>query len=448
MSTGTLTRTIARPVEAYAGAAFVYAFTVCLLLMSLPIKNFGYIVPPVFFGLQLFADNIRFVKQTLLWMCLAICASTLSILFDSLSAQSINLPGLAMAVVTYFPLFIMLGSRSCFRIGAEAKRNLIAVVAWWLIVQSVIGLIQFALTRSSDAVCGTMGLLEFYTGTITITQVYFTFNLFAMTLFLFTDYRRLVTKVAIALSMLTCAVAHSGHQTMFMMAALAFVAAFQMSPKILLRVGAVLALLVTLVASVSEIYMEEVSFWAEYTFREDAPRRMAMRGAEEILSSPKNMILGAGMGQFASRAALISSGEHVSAQLPPWLLGRSDYYRMHLRPAHEVYMRDGQGSAMSKPYSSALNFVVEFGLPATLLALTGLGIAFLNNQRLAKSANAHLRLLGMLSNVGIVFFVLCCFIENYLEFPQAIFLPLLLYIAVQASVASVEAPRRSVSARG
>jgi hypothetical protein len=32
-----------------------------------------------------------------------------------------------------------------------------------------------------------------------------------------------------------------------------------------------------------------------------------------------------------------------------------------------------------------------------------------------------------------VFFVACCFIENYVEFPQAIFLPALLYCAALSS---------------
>ena len=35
----------------------------------------------------------------------------------------------------------------------------------------------------------------------------------------------------------------------------------------------------------------------------------------------------------------------------------------------------------------------------------------------------------MWANVGLVFFVSCLFIENYIEFPQAIFLPALLYFA-------------------
>jgi hypothetical protein len=39
----------------------------------------------------------------------------------------------------------------------------------------------------------------------------------------------------------------------------------------------------------------------------------------------------------------------------------------------------------------------------------------------------------MWANIGLVFFVACCFIENYVEFPQAIFLPALLYCAALSS---------------
>jgi hypothetical protein len=58
-------------------------------------------------------------------------------------------------------------------------------------------------------------------------------------------------------------------------------------------------------------------------------------------------------------------------------------------------------------------------------------------------------LYGTMANVGLVFFVLCCTVENYAEFAQAIFLPILLYIAAtsraQAMVreqASAEGPSR------
>ena len=35
---------------------------------------------------------------------------------------------------------------------------------------------------------------------------------------------------------------------------------------------------------------------------------------------------------------------------------------------------------------------------------------------------------GLAANTGLIFFVLCCAVENYAEFPQAIFLPILLYV--------------------
>ena len=55
------------------------------------------------------------------------------------------------------------------------------------------------------------------------------------------------------------------------------------------------------------------------------------------------------MGQYGSRAALISSGAYLSAKLPAALTGESDYYRICIQPAIYEFLQHGEGSAMSQP---------------------------------------------------------------------------------------------------
>lgn len=218
------------------------------------------------------------------------------------------------------------------------------------------------------------------------------------------------------------------------MASLAFVGMLQLRFKDLVKLVALLSILLGLTASISTIYWSDIEEWYEkVTMDEGSPKKMVTLSAVEILSSPKNLLLGVGMGQYSSRAALISSGEYLTFQLPQTLVGRSEYYRTFILPAHYEFLEHGEESAMSKPYYSVLNLVVEFGVPLATLLLLGAVFQFFRNRQLSRSPDARMRSVGMFANVGLVFFVLCCFIENYAEFPQAIFMPALLYVAAKAA---------------
>ena len=158
----------------------------------------------------------------------------------------------------------------------------------------------------------------------------------------------------------------------------------------------------------------------------------------QILSSPKNFVLGTGMGQYSSRAALITSNEYLNRKLPAVATGKSDYFSESISPANRQFMVTGEGSAISKPYFSLLSIVVEFG---PLLA-GGIFIIFMihlgRNFRWLLSSTSQIARVGLISCVGLMFTFLCCGIENYLEFPQAIFVPLLLYFIAQAWAFNLE----------
>lgn len=447
MSTYAITTDRYQATETDAGDSFVDALFVSMFLLALPIKNLAYIVPPIFFVLQAFWGNSGFARRTVFWGTLIFCVSAVSITIDSMTGQMVNPPGLLFATLTYFTLVVLLALRADFSITPARRRTLRKAVSWFVIVQSVLGILQFAACGDPDAVCGTFGLLDFRGG-ITIAQVYLTFNLFTMMMFLMSDTRTRLDNVAIVIGLLACLLAHSGHQTLFFMGSLVIVAMFQLRLRDMFKLGVGVVVLVGLMMSVSSIDSHDIGEWyRKVAQEEDSPKKMVTASAMQLMSEPKNLLMGTAMGQFGSRAALISSGEYLSMALPKWLTGESLYYReLYLPPLYE-YRAHGEASAISQPSYSVLNLFVELGLPLALVLLSVLAFNFYRNWSLAHSADPHSRSVGMWANVGLVFFVSCLFIENYIEFPQAIFLPALLYFAALSTVKPEEARPRPLAQR-
>ncbi|WP_148073413.1 hypothetical protein [Bythopirellula goksoeyrii] len=419
--------------EVVPGQRFYLVFLLCLALTSIPVKNLAYIVPPVFLFLELIVGE-KSAWRTLLLMALFATLSGVSMMYDGFRGQAINVPGLLFALLTYLPMFLFLASRPDREIDSSLFTKFINLTAWFVIVQSLVGVIQFVISRNGDAVTGTFGLLDFHLNTISITQVYFTFTLFGMILFLMLDARRLLPQVAIVAGLLTCAIAQSGHQTVFFAASLALCCTIQFR-----RFGTALggiALVGCLTFIVVQLYPDTIMHTQEWYRKvvQDprSAKRMVLTDSAEYLSDPKNALLGVGLGQYTSRAALISSNTYLNRELPGPLSGRSDYFVDSMLPAMHRFDEVGEGSAISKPYFSALSAAMELGPPLTFVCLGVLGVHLLRNLHWMLSSNPKLARAGLVSCIGLLFFLLCCVIENYLEFPQAIFLPFLLYLVVQA----------------
>ena len=176
------------------------------------------------------------MRRTVFWGTLIFCVSALSITIDSMTGQMVNPPGLLFATLTYFTLVVILALRPDFSISPARWQTLRKAVSWFVIIQSVLGILQFAACGDPDAVCGTFGLLDFRGG-ITIAQVYLTFNLFTMIMFLMTDTRTRLDNVAIVIGLLACLLAHSGHQTLFFMGSLVIVAMLQLRLRDMFKLG-------------------------------------------------------------------------------------------------------------------------------------------------------------------------------------------------------------------
>ena len=422
------------------GWRFYYVFLTCLALISLPVKNLAYVVPPLYLFIELLASNRSAWRAVQL---AAICAivSIVSLMIDAFRGQTVNVPGLFIALVTSLPLFLFFGARHDKRVSDWYFNKLIEVSAWFVIVQSLVGFVQFALSRNGDAVAGTFGLLDFYLNTISISQVYFTFALFGMMLFLMLDAKRPLVRVAIVLGLIACAIAQSGHQTVFFVASMALCSMIQLRRfRTAIRGTALVVFLTVIVMQLyPETWVLTRDWFHKVVVNPRSAKRMVISDSAQILASPKNAFLGVGMGQYSSRGALITSNEYLSRKIPGILSAKSDYFAGSMVPAIHSFDEFGEGSAISKPYFSMLTVLVELGPVLALVCLGGFSVHFWRNFQWMHSRSPEVARIGMVSCVGLLFFLLCCGIENYIEFPQAIFLPLLLYLAAQARASQLTA---------
>ena len=241
-----------------------------------------------------------------------------------------NVPGMFLAIVTYLPLVVAVFHPPIAGLSEGVIERLQTTCAWFVIVQSAIGLLQFGLSGNPDAVCGTFGLLDFLQdpATVTISQVYLTFSIFSLVLFLFLDARRRLVRVAIGMGLVTCVLAQSGHQTIFFVATLAAVGLSRVTqPKV---AAASLALAVVIAGLMHFAYPETLTQaidWSTKVLKADSPKGIAVEGGLNLMNDPAIMVFGTGLGQYSSRAALITSNQYLAVKLPDMLIGKSTYFR-------------------------------------------------------------------------------------------------------------------------
>lgn len=419
-------------------------FLVCLLLMAFPIKNAHYLIPPIYVGLRLLTDGSGYGLRWLAVSVPVVLVSALSLLIDSFRGEEVNVPGMLIALFTYSTLFLVPAERFDEPVSSAVAARLTRYVAWFVIIESCIGYVQFVGSVGTvlrwDVVSGTFGILDFYYGRVSMGQIYYTFNLFCMILFLFPSYRQPLVAVAMVMGLVAIALAQSGHQTiLFAFAAAVMGLMYLRRPRVMAALAALVASLFFAVYWLSPATLLLTRDWFDRVALDPkSPKWMAVATGAEILSDPKNLLLGTGLGQYSSRAALITTNEFLQVKLPPVLVGKSGYYRRGIEPAYREYEVTGEGSAIPQPCFSALSVPAEFGVLLAVLFLVGTVLYAREHFRLMRSPVPPVALTGLLSNIGLLFFVLCCAVENYAEFPQAIFLPLLLYVVSRSRAVTLE----------
>ena len=410
--------------------ALYRAFLVCLVVASLPIKNFAYVTPALYL-LILWLHGERRVAGRVALLCSAILViSFIAILWDHLGGRTVNLPGVWFGLVTYAPLMVVLCETFGRTIDQPTYDRFVTVCAWFILFQSLIGIFQFVATRNTDAVCGTFGLLDGFRQSITIAQVYFTFTILGMILFLVPAASQWLPRMAIVIGLLTCVIAQSGHQLIFFVVALVVCGLARLSQfgTFVRTIAAATAMTFLVLQFYPDTVWLAREWYEKVTDTSDSPKRLALEGAVSILEEPKNLLIGTGLGQYSSRAALISSDEYLNIKLPRFLTGRSDYFDENIRPSLVLFEEVGDGSAMAKPYMSVISLPVELGLALSIVLLAVICHSVVCCARIMIVNEDQVGWIGFTMMVGTIFFVLCCFIENYAEFSQAVFVPFILFV--------------------
>ncbi len=355
-----------------------------------------------------------------------------SLLMNAIRGLSNSMPGVAFALVMWLPIIALLAHRGdAFAISDREVRRVVRILAKFCLLQAGVVAFQSTQTSNWDALAGTYGMFDFL-GRITISQVMFTFNIFAVNLFLLAYWRNLLVKVAITSGFIAVAAAQSGHQTLFFIVTLLIVYGSARSIKALPKAVAGVVVFSAMVLYLFPATPQLALAWADRLLLQEFPKAAVVLQAFELVQDWKVQLLGTGLGQFSSRAALFASGQYLGVSLPDFMSGQSTYFALVMEPLLDLHQRVGEGSAIAQPYFSILTVVVEFGFVVLFSAIVWTVIEIVRARRHFRHPVREVRGLAQFQVAFLVFLVLCCTIENYLEFVQALTLPVLLYIFAAA----------------
>jgi hypothetical protein len=408
------------------------AFIALIVIVAFPGKFLFYISPGVLILISLFAGGfIRFWRLVGI-MSGIVMLSLASIAFDLMDGGHANMPGLVFGVITYLPIFILWSLSKDFRVSEGFAWHLANACLAFILLEGAVGAAEWLIAHNADYVNGTFGLFDTVTKESTISQVNLCFTLFCTTVYCGLWIRKRRMKLGCGVAVATALVAQTSHQTLFFMALMPALAVT--GGRRFRRLAASIGVVVAVVAGVFFIDPEivwHIEDWAyKVLLKPTSPKRLSVTAALEMMRG-KNLLFGVGLGQFSSRAAILSSGGTTTVKLPKILEGSSTYYERFMKLPVFIFQQGGEGSAMAMPYFSVLSVITEFGLVIAALFLFKIIQAVIENIRLGAASSEAWRV-SCYCNFFIGFLFLCSFIQNYLELTQAIMIPVLLYIVSKA----------------
>jgi hypothetical protein len=422
--------------------------TITILIIAFPSNFIYYMAPPFFLAGALLLETAVSARRLLLFVSISVLFTFAALGFDLYAGNRINPAGVLFSLLMYLPFFILLAQHERFALSDVFIHRLVGFLRGFIYIQAVASFLQltygliFRREFNGDFICGTFGLFDVITG-ITISQVLFTFTVLNTCMFLVAYRHRRGVRLAIGLGFLCCVCAQSGHQIIFFSLTVSILAVVQQrSFGRLIQTVAFVGFLIGLVQLVYPATLRTAIEWAEKVLiSERSPKRNVVEAAFEEILKAEHMIVGTGLGQFSSRAALFSSGEYLSVNLPSFLTGKSDVFVNHMMPQLDLFAVVGESSAIAAPYFSIISVFSEFG-PLLSVALIAMAIAALaHNAKLSRYETEEIRDLSLYCNFFIVFLFLNCLIENYLEMVQANFIPILLYVLAQGRIRAILASR-------
>ncbi len=128
------------------------------------------------------------------------------------------------------------------------------------------------------------------------------------------------------------------------------------------------------------------------------------------------LLLGNGIGNYSSRAALTCTGKYINGYSKLFGESMSKYTETYIYPNLINVMENKLGS-MDTAYSSIITIQGELGIIGILFFIVYWMKFFINNKE-------------EVSRTFLLFFLLSCFIENYLEFAKIVCVVFILYFIV------------------
>jgi hypothetical protein len=416
------------------------AFIALIIIVAFPGKFLFYISPGVLILISLLVGGfVRFWRLVgIIFGMVALSLATIA--FDENDGAHANMPGLVFGIVTYLPIFILWSLSKNFRVSERFAWRLANACFVFILVESAIGAAQFGIARDPDLVSGTFGLFDTVTKERTISQVNLCFTLFCMVVYCAIWIHKRRMKLACGIALPNALVASAAHQSLFFMALMPALAVT--TGRRFQRLGSTVAVVGALTAGIyitDPQIVDHIDGWAyKVLLKPTSPKRLAVTGAIELMEG-KNLLLGVGLGQFSSRAAILTSGSGTSIKLPKILEDTSTNYDRFMKLPVFLFQQSGEGSALAMPYFSVLSVITEFGCVIAAAFLFKIIQTVIENIRLGATSQAAWRA-SCYCNFFIGFLFLCSFIQNYLELTQAIMIPILLYIVSKARLRALAEP--------
>lgn len=133
----------------------------------------------------------------------------------------------------------------------------------------------------------------------------------------------------------------------------------------------------------------------------------------------KFSIIGNGIGQYSSRAALTCTGKYIDTYTKLFAPSISDYTAKYILKRYEHYNLELGHGTLYSPFSTILSVQGEYGVIGSILF-----ICFIIY--LMKGKNPY-------TKIFVLFFFLSCFIENYLEFAKVMTMVFSIYFMNKSS---------------
>jgi len=393
-------------------------YAMILLLASVPSKFIFYLIGPVSLLVTFVLKGYWRWKHLVVYVFFGVLALT-SIMLEPYP----SLFSLLLWPVTY-GTFVVLFAFLVFPIrvfpSESTMQRAAQIATYWIGVQGIVGVVQYLLSGNTDAVAGTVGLLDLR-GNITINQVYFGFAVLSLVPAVwFAPYRLRYRWASLAVSLIAVAFSQSGHGTVAFVMAFTFVyLASDVRPRALAMAGVVIVLLgsATLVVYPNIVTVSKI--WLKRSMNPDSPKALMVKELwSGYATDAKLLFLGSGPGQYVSRAALIGSGllTHFKTELQKVPRRTEESFL----PVLQHYYQIGEGSAIAKPYNSFVSLYAENGVfVATLVVIALVGVMLTNLYR-ANTFDEEQRYLRRYVAFYVLFLLLVSLVELYFEMPAAI----------------------------